>query len=534
MARNAYVKTVDGWEQIATSVSAAAQGLAPIVPTSVTNGSFTGDGQITVSAQASVTINGIFSSKFDNYVVQFVGSGTGPTLLCRFASGGVVATTDAWGYGQSFTTTTANGFYIGSNTATNGVLGNLSTLANGVASRTEIFSPFLAQPKLITGDSVTTNASAGDGRGYYWGRNTTSTSRDGLNLFVASGTFTGTIRVYGYSSLAQPLSIPTPSPNYIINGAFDIWQRGTANSNTFTNPAAFAFTADRWFHNQDGTGDKTITRQSFAVNEVPVAGDRSNFFYRYSQTTAGTGTTYRDVLIHKVEDVRTLAGKTVTLSFWAKTDSTRNLQTYIGQDFGTGGSPSTVNYKTGATKSIGTGWTQYSTTVTLDSLSGKTIGTNGDSNLAIIIRTLTNNATQTVDVWGVQLEEGSIATPFRRNSPNLQAELAACQRYYERIYEFGATGFQDNSSIARGVGAPYFPKRTTPSISASSAMSFGISARGTDQVILASNANIAVIAESYNWRVTYAASTVTAGEGLYFYMAVPDFSTKYLEFDSEL
>jgi hypothetical protein len=219
------------------------------------------------------------------------------------------------------------------------------------------------------------------------------------------------------------------SPNYIINGAFDFWQRGTS----FASPASGAYNADRWQVYWDGTGTRTISRQTFTAGSAPVPGYEGTFFYRFAQTTAGTGGTFNNFLNQPIESVRSLAGEVVTVSFWAKADATRTVTPNMEQNFGTGGSPSAIVNTSGTPISLTTSWTRYSQTFSIPSISGKTLGTNGNHVLRFILASATNNATQTIDIWGVQVEEGSVATPFRRNANSIQGELAACQRYYVRF-----------------------------------------------------------------------------------------------------
>jgi hypothetical protein len=212
--------------------------------------------------------------------------------------------------------------------------------------------------------------------------------------------------------------------NKIINGDFGIWQRGTS----VTNPASGVYLADRFFFAYDGTGTtRTISQQAFTPGTAPVAGYEGSFFWRLNESVAGTGGTFK-LLAQKIEDVRTFAGQTVTVSWWAKASVAGGAQRIaITQNFGSGGSGGVTIFA--PTFTLTTSWLRYTSTITLASISGKTIGTS--SNISLDIN-LPLNAIQTVDIWGVQIEAGSVATPFQTATGTLQGELAACQRYYYR------------------------------------------------------------------------------------------------------
>ena len=212
--------------------------------------------------------------------------------------------------------------------------------------------------------------------------------------------------------------------NKIINGDFGIWQRGTSFPGN-------SYTADRFRCNGNGTGvTQTISRQSFTLGTAPVAGYESAYFYRYAQTAAGSGSTFQNILIQPIEDVRTFAGQTITISFWAKADSAKTLTVVYGQEFANSGVGD--QYPTLGTVSVTTSWARYSVTGTIDSIAGKTIGSGGNANFQVIIQA-PFNVVQTIDLWGIQAEAGRVATPFTTASGSIGGELALCQRYYQRF-----------------------------------------------------------------------------------------------------
>jgi hypothetical protein len=223
--------------------------------------------------------------------------------------------------------------------------------------------------------------------------------------------------------------------NVIINGAFEINQRG------FTSTTSNGYGFDRWYE-ESSNGAVTYSSQAFTPGAAPVAGYEAKNFARIVTSGQTLSSAYA-ILVQKIEDVRTLAGQTATVSFWAKAGSgTPKIAVEIDQQFGTGGSPSPRVSTLAGQVTLSTSWARYSVTVAIPSLSGKTIGTDPNSSFTAPHFWFSSGSNfdsrsgslgiqnNTFDIWGVQLESGPTATPFRRNAPSIQAELAACQRYY--------------------------------------------------------------------------------------------------------
>ena len=219
--------------------------------------------------------------------------------------------------------------------------------------------------------------------------------------------------------------------NRIINGDFKINQRGFSSTTT---SSTYGF--DRWFIGFSG-GTVTYSAQTFTLGSAPFAGYEGTNFARVvtaSQTDAG----HFAYLQQRIEDVRTFANQTITVSFFAKASTgTPTVGVVAEQQFGTGGSSSVVT--SGGTTAITTSWARYSKTISIPSIAGKTIGT---GSVALNIGLMTSVGTTisgsgypavgvqnaTIDFWGVQVEAGAVATPFEFE--DYGTTLAKCQRYY--------------------------------------------------------------------------------------------------------
>lgn len=264
--------------------------------------------------------------------------------------------------------------------------------------------------------------------------------------------------------------------NLIMNGDFRINQRG------FTSATTSGFTHDRWIGGVSGDGTTTHSVQNFTLGNS-IAGEEPEKYHRIV-TTGQTSAAVESFIWQNIENVRTLAGQTATLSFWARSASgTPSVAIEIQQYFGTGGSPSAIVSTPIGKVVLSTTWTRYSITIVVPSISGKTLGTDKGDHLRLFMyvsagsnfNTRTGSLgiqSNTFEFWGVQLEKNYQPTPFEQRP--IGVELSLCQRYYWRtqagrnnssggiIDAYVGVAADQNTWIRYAVPYPV-PMRTQPS-----------------------------------------------------------------------
>jgi hypothetical protein len=320
---------------------------------------------------------------------------------------------------------------------------------------------------------------------------------------------TSTINLLQTSTLSR-----AGGKNAIINGGFDIWQRGTSVAIA---ASSSGYTTDRWFYAVGANQASTISRQA--------TGDTTNLptiqycarVQRNSGQTGGGGVGF-DCSIESVNSIP-FAGQTITFSFYARRGANYSASSNILN--------AQVLSGTGTDQNVQAGFTGSATVISQNATLTTTwqrftyTGTVAASATQLGIRFITTwagtaGAADFFEVTGVQLELGSIATPFQRTGNTIQAELAACQRYLPAFNSNStsstiASGYFPNTTNFRGVYTFQVQPRTAPTgITISSTSHFG----ATDGAAGFTGTNLTFVAgNSQTVLIDCAISGATTGRG---------------------
>lgn len=225
------------------------------------------------------------------------------------------------------------------------------------------------------------------------------------------------------------------SPNYLINGAFDIWQRGTS----FTS-AVNAYTADRWYFTK-----YVAAKSSTVTKETTTVPSGTGASLKLAITDAGD-TSVGIMQFIETANAEKLAGKTVTFSAQIKSETvSQEVQLVVRYT-------TTVDAGWGATWTVAGSSLHTALAASYQRFSLTTdIPSNAKSVRVEARKTGTTVGGEVLYFANLQLEEGSAATAFRRNANSIQGELAACERYYQVM---GKAAMTWNTGVRQtGVGA---------------------------------------------------------------------------------
>lgn len=210
LVTNYIIKATAGWtagdSELATRLGAVEQralsGLVPIVPSAVAfvsgSGSITSTGKITFSGCSVLDIDGVFSSKYTNYRIVYRGTAS--------AHG-----SPAYWRGRTTTVDSSTNYYVGgvaTNVATNAISGysnagaTIGSIGNSSLDSSQRIMDITA-PNLPERTQWAFTTMGYTGTAYHGivgnGLLFTTTQYTGLQFGQTSGTFSGSMSIYGYA-----------------------------------------------------------------------------------------------------------------------------------------------------------------------------------------------------------------------------------------------------------------------------------------------------------------------------------------------
>jgi len=251
---------------------------------------------------------------------------------------------------------------------------------------------------------------------------------------------------------AYPTAGPLSNRNLVVNGAMQVWQRGDTTTSVTGNSY---YSADRFRNVTISAGTWTLSKST----TVPI-GQGFAASLKYDCTTANASLSAGSLLMleqrFEGQDMQSLkkgtaSAESLTLSFWVRSNKTgtyiaelrdedngrtisqsyaidasdtweKKTLTFAGDTTGALDNDNALSLYAGFYLAAGT---DYSSGTLATSWETRT-----NANRAVGQVNLADNTANEWYITGVQLEVGTVATPFEHRS--FGDELRLCQRYYEK------------------------------------------------------------------------------------------------------
>lgn len=273
------------------------------------------------------------------------------------------------------------------------------------------------------GENPNTNPIILDGKGeanIYW----SDDSYYRIDLYTADDQLVYSQSNYPYvtNNNASPSQEVANVRNIVRNQQFSFWSNGTSFPDISASENNYDYIADDWYFSKtDESSTVNISRQSFApgdANEISYA----PYYIEYYCADIGDGEETNAGIYQKYNSAGTFSGSTVSLTFTARVGSgftSGTITPVFVQNFGTGGSPSTSVSNAAEVATLTSAWQTFARIVPIESILGKTLGTDGNDTLQLWFKAPSNVIIK-FHIQSAQVTPTETAQPYQFESLNDQ------------------------------------------------------------------------------------------------------------------